>query len=231
MATIQNHLIERLPSADRKRLLAMCEPVDLRLSEVLCEPGIPMRQVLFPTDGFLSLVIRAEGHAGLEVGMIGREGMLGAQLALGVAQAPMRAIVQGPGRVWQVGRVPFARELARCVSLRGMLHRYLYVLMVQLATASACRRFHGIAPRLARWLLMSHDRAQADRFHVTHEFLALMLGVRRVGVTVAAGGLQGDGLIRYHRGELSVLDRAGLEGRSCRCYADDLRIYRAHMGC
>lgn len=230
MATIQNHLIERLPPADRKRLLAMCEPVDLRMSEVLCEPGIPMRQVLFPTDGFLSLVIRAEVHAGLEVGMIGREGMLGAQLALGVAQAPMHAIVQGPGRVWQVGRVPFVRELARCVSLRGMLHRYLYVLMVQLATASACRRFHGIAPRLARWLLMSHDRAQADRFHVTHEFLALMLGVRRVGVTVAAGGLQDDGLIRYHRGELSVLDRAGLEGRSCPCYADDLRIYRAHMG-
>jgi CRP-like cAMP-binding protein len=226
----ENRLIEKLPRADRQRLLALCEPVQLVLSDVLCEPGSATRHVLFPVDGFVSLVAQAGGHAGLEVGMVGREGLFGVQLALGVSQAPMRGLVQGPGAAWRMASEPFLRELQRNAALRQMVNRYLYVLMVQLATASACRSFHDIGSRLARWLLMSHDRAHADQFHVTHEFLGLMLGVRRVGVTVAAGGLQASRLIRYHRGELTVLDRAGLEAQACSCYAADRLAYREHMG-
>ena len=162
--------------------------------------------------------------------MVGREGMLGAQLALGVATAPLRALVQGAGTAWRIGAGAFRRELARSPALQRSLDRYLYVLMAQLAASAACLRFHLIGPRLARWLLMSQDRAQADSFRVTHEFLAYMLGVRRVGITAAAGGLQRSGLIDYHRGELTVLDRAGLEAAACDCYAADCKAYAATMG-
>jgi CRP-like cAMP-binding protein len=229
MAHAENHLIQQLASADRKRLLALCEPVQLVMSEVLCEAGEPTRHVLFPVDGFVSQVTVVPQHAGLEVGMVGREGMVGVQLALGVSPSPVRAVVQGAGTAWRLGSVHFTRELATNAALRESMNRYLYVSLVQLATASACRRFHDIGPRLARWLLMSHDRAHVDCFRVTHESMALMLGVRRVGVTVAAGTLQLAGLIRYHRGELTVLDRRGLELRACSCYAADRAVYQTHM--
>jgi CRP-like cAMP-binding protein len=157
--------------------------------------------------------------------MVGREGMVGAQLALGVAMTPLRALVQGPGHAWRIGAVAFRREFERSPTLQRSLNRYLYVLMAQLAASAACLRFHLIGPRLARWLLMSHDRAHADSFRVTHEFLAYMLGVRRVGITMAAGSLQNSGLIRYHRGELTVLDRKGLEAAACDCFAADQRTY------
>jgi CRP-like cAMP-binding protein len=210
LALAENHLIESLPRADRLRLRAVCEPVELVLSEVLCEQGQSTPHVYFPVDGFISLVTVIDGRAGLEVGMIGREGMLGAQLILGVARAPLRALVQGPGAAWRVGAAAFRRELVRSTSLQRHLHRYLYVLMAQLAGSATCLHFHSIDQRLARWLLMSHDRAHTDSFHVTHEFLAYMLGVRRVGITMAAGTLQRNRLITYRRGELTVLDRRGL---------------------
>lgn len=229
MAQAENQLIEGLARSDRKRVLALCEPVQLVLSEVLREAGTPTRSVLFPVNGFVSLITQVDHGDGLEVGMVGREGMLGVQLTLGVTAAPMRAVVQGPGEAWRIGRVPFQRELARNPALRRMLDRYIYVLMLQLATASACRRYHDLGSRLARWLLMSHDRAHLDHFHVTHEFMAMMLGVRRVGVTVAAGALQARGLIRYHRGELTVLDRPALEALACSCYGTDQSSYREHM--
>jgi len=230
MAAASNHLIDLLPRSDRRRLLAQCEPVDLELSQTLCEPGTPTQHVYFPTEGFISLVTLIDGHPGLEVGMIGREGMLGAQLALGVATQPLRALVQGPGVAWRIGTVAFRRELARSPALQRGLQRYLYVLMAQLATSAACLRYHLIGPRLARWLLMSQDRAHADRFHVTHEFLAYMLGVRRVGVTAAASALQRRGLITYHRGDLTVLDRSGLEAAACGCYAAHRRAYAELLG-
>ncbi len=221
----ENHLIELLPRSERARLLAICEPAQLVLSEVLCEPGKATRHVYFPTHGFISLVTPVLGHPGLEVGMVGREGMVGAQLALGVVTAPLRALVQGSGASWRIGASAFRTELARNVALQRGMQRYLYVLMAQLATSAACLRFHLIGPRLARWLLMTQDRAHADTFHVTQEFLAYMLGVRRVGVTAAAGALQRDGLIEYRRGELTVRDRSGLEAAACSCYATDRATY------
>lgn len=225
MATVENHLIELLPRSDRRRLLAHCEPIQLVLAEVLCEPRKPTRHAYFPIDGFISLVARTDGHPGLEVGMVGREGMLGAHLALGVATVPLHALVQGPGEAWRITTADFRRELARSSALQRGMNRYIYVLMSQLAASAACQRFHLIGPRLARWLLMSQDRAHGDSFRVTHEVLALMLGVRRVGITTAASDLQRNGLIEYHRGELTVLDRGGLEAMACGCYVADRQAY------
>jgi CRP-like cAMP-binding protein len=230
LATVENHLIERLPRKDRLRLLAICEPVQLLLSEVLCEPGEPTRHVYFPTEGFISLVALVEGSPGVEVGMVGREGMLGAQLALGVVTAPLHALVQGAGAAWRIATDLFRRELAASSALQQGLNRYLYVLMAQQAASAACLRFHLIGPRLARWLLMSQDRAHCDSFHVTHEFLAYMLGMRREGVTAAACALQRLGLIQYHRGEMTVLDRSGLEAAACSCYAADGQTYAELLG-
>lgn len=225
----QNHLVGTLPRADRKRLLAASEPVDLVMAEVLCERGKPSRFVYFPVDGFISLVAQVDGHPGLEVGMVGREGMFGAHLALGVTTEPLRAVVQGPGSAWRIGAASFRRELADSEALQSSLNRYLYVLMAQLASSACCLRFHMIGPRLARWLLMTQDRAHADHFRVTHEFLSYMLGVRRVGITAAAGALQRRGLVEYRRGELKVLDRGGLEAAACSCYATDQRAYADWM--
>lgn len=230
MAPVENHLITRLPLRDRKRLLAACEPVQLALSDILCEPGQPTRHVYFPTDGFISLVTLVEGSPGVEVGMVGREGMLGAQLALGVKQAPWRAVVQGQGAAWRLDTAAFKHALASIPALQLGLKHYLYVLMAQQAASAGCLRFHLIGQRLARWLLMSQDRAHSDSFHVTHEFLAYMLGMRRVGVTAAASAMQKEGLIEYHRGELKVLNRAGLEAAACGCYAADRHTYAQLLG-
>lgn len=225
----ENHLIELLPRADRKRLLALCEPVHLVLSEVLCDAGRPTRDVYFPTGGFISLLALVAGHDGVEVGMVGREGMIGTQLALGVGTSPLKALVQGSGAALRISSKAFRAELERSVALRRQIHRYLYVLMAQLATSAACLRFHLIGPRLARWLLMTHDRAETDTFHVTQEFLSYMLGVRRVGVTAAAATFQRIGLIEYKRGQLTVIDRKGLEHAACDCYVTDRRTYSAQI--
>ncbi|MET3384039.1 Crp/Fnr family transcriptional regulator [Variovorax paradoxus] len=225
MTAVENHLIELLPAKDRRRFLAICEPIPLILTDVLCSPGEYTRYAYFPTEGFISLLTLTGGSPELEVGMVGREGMLGAQIVLGVGTTPLRAVVQGAGTAWRVDAGAFRKELERSVALQRVLNRYLYVLMAQLTTSAACLRFHQIGPRLARWLLMSQDRAHCDSFRVTHEFLAYMLGVRRVGITVAANALQHSGLIAYHRGDLKVLDRSGLEAAACGCYAADRKAY------
>lgn len=225
MAAAQNHLIELLPRADRARLLAICEPVELVLAEVLCQPGEDTRHVYFPINGFISLVALLEDHPGVEVGMIGREGMLGTQLALGIGISPLHALVQGPGSAWRVGAAAFRKELARSDALQRTLSRYLYVTMATLTVSAACLRFHLVGPRLARWLLMSQDRSHSNSFQVTHEFLGYMLGVRRVGITTAAGAMQRSGLIEYRHGHVTVLDRDGLESAACSCYAADRMTY------
>ncbi len=225
----QNQLIESLPRADRARLLGACEPVRLVQDEILALRGEPLRRAHFPLDSSISLMIQTDAHLALEVGLVGSEGMLGAHWLLGAGGAPTHAVVQSPGMALRIGSIAFKRQLLLSVALRRSLSRYLGVRLEQLALAVACRRFHLIGPRLARWLLMSQDRAAADHFHVTHEFLAQMLGVRRVGITMAAGDLQRRGLIRYHRGELAVLDRPGLEVAACSCYAADCSAYTRRM--
>ena len=225
MAAAENHLIKLLPRKDRRHLLGICEPVDLELSAVVCHSGKPTRHVYFPIDATISLVTPIDGEPVLEVGMVGREGMVGAQIVLGVMTTPLHAVVQGSGKAWRIATPSFRGELARSSALRSCMNRYLYVLMSQLAASAACLRFHLIGPRLARWLLMTQDRVHADTFHVTHEFLAYMLGVRRVGITTAAGALQRAGLVEYRRGELVVLNRRGLEAAACGCYAADRKCY------
>jgi CRP-like cAMP-binding protein len=230
MATVENHLIELLPRKDRLSLLAQCQPVEMKLAEVLCEPGKPTRHVYFPTEGYISLVAMHDGKPSLEVGMVGHEGMLGEQLALGAMLAPLHAIVQGPGAAWRISAGIFRKELSRSMALQRVLNRYLYVRMSQLANSASCVRYHLISPRLARWLLMSQDRARNDSFHMTHEFIAYMLGVRRVGITTAASALQRRGLIKYHRGLLTVLDRCGLQEAACSCYEKDAEAYDKELG-
>lgn len=230
MATAQNHLIELLPRRERARLLALCEPVQLVLSEVLCEPDQLLSHVHFPVSGFVSLLAITPDSPALEVGMVGREGMLGLHLMLGVAKAPMRGLVQGPGASWRVPARAFEAELKTSLPLQAVLQRYAHVCMAQLASSAVCLRFHQIGPRLARWLLMTQDRAHGEHFHVTQEFLAYMLGVRRVGVTAAASALQRQGLIAYRRGEMHILDRPGLESAACGCYAADQQAYARVLG-
>jgi CRP-like cAMP-binding protein len=227
MLTDDNLLIRRMPRLARKRLLDQCEPFELVMSAELSVRGQSLSHAYFPVQGFISLAIDMDDYPALEVGMVGREAMLGAELLLGVAPAPWRALVQGPGHSWRIGALALRRECATSPALLQAMQTSLLVRLHQQALASACERFHMIGPRLARWLLMSQDRAQNDRFHVTHESMALMLGVRRVGVTLAAGEFQRAGLIRYHRGELTVLDRATLQARACSCYAADRALHHA----
>jgi CRP-like cAMP-binding protein len=229
VVSTQNSLMDGLSRADRAHLIKACEVVPLPLNLVLCEPGEVQRYVYFPSSGFMSMVALIQDHSGVEVGMVGREGVVGGQAVLGVASWPWRVLVQGSGEAWRLSVASFLKEVAHSNGLRRAVYRHLYVLMAQQATTSACTRFHQIGPRLARWLLMSQDRAQTNSFHITHEFLAYMLGVRRVGITAAAGALQRLGLIRYHRGEIQVLNRAGLEAAACSCYASDEVLYETWM--
>ena len=209
---------------------ALGQVVELRLSDIIGTAGAPTDAVLFPTEGFISLLAQVDNEHAIEVGMVGREGMLGIQLALGVATEPLKALVQGSGQALRISAAAFRRELQVDTALRATIDRYVYVLFAQHARAAACLRFHQIEQRLARWLLMSHDRACCDRFHVTHEFLAYMLGVRRVGVTLAAGALQRRQLITYDRGEMTIVDRAGLADAACSCYASDQAAYADQFG-
>ena len=220
-----NQLIARLPSAARGRLGAIVQLVDLPLSRILGEAGAPTKHVHFPIDGFVSLLAQVDSEHVIEVGMVGREGMLGIHLALGVSSEPLKSLVQGQGQALRIDAAAFRRELAASPALRTTLDRYVYVLLSQHARAAACLRFHMIEERLARWLLMSQDRARSNVFQLTQEFLAYMLGVRRVGVTVAAGELQRRHLIAYERGEMTIVDRPGLELAACSCYASDRAVY------
>lgn len=226
---ILSHLIEGLPSKQRTKLLDGCEPVDLVFGDVLHEANQPIHHVYFPLGGFISLVATLEGHQPLEMGLIGNEGMLGATLALGVDLAPVRAVVQGSGSALRMSSELFKEQLLSSPQLLRALKRYLYVLMAQLSQSAACTHFHEIEPRLVRWLLMTHDRAHADHFYLTHEYLADMLGVRRSGVSIAAAALQARGLIRYSRGQIYILDRTGLEQAVCKCYASLQADYQAQF--
>ena len=229
-STTANSLLAALPEKALEHLLARCEPIDLIFADVLCLPGERILHAYFPTDSFISLVAQIDGYAGLEVGIIGREGMFGTSLLLGVDVSPMHALVQGAGPALRIDADAFRRELEDFPAVQRALSRYLYVSISQLAQTAACTRFHVVEARLARWLSMTRDRARADEFYLTQEFLSHMLGVRRVGVTNAASSLQRHKLIRYNRGVITVLDRSGLEAAACECYRTDKQTYDRVLG-
>jgi len=228
-ATSINRLLAALPGKDRDRILARCTLENLVFGTVLYEQGEPMRHVYFPIECFISMLTTVDRHSTLEVGMIGDEGMCGYALNLGGNVSSLRALVQGPGRAWRMNAATFSRHLESMPALRRILGRYVHVILGQLAQSAACLRFHVVEKRLARWLLMTQDRAHTDSFGVTQEFLAFMLGVRRVGVTRAAGILQSRKLIRYSRGHMTILNRKRLEAAACACYQSDLDTYQCGM--
>lgn len=224
-----NGLLAGLPDLDRRRLLGKSSAIELNTADVLYEPGKRIADVYFPTGGSVSLITTLHGHDQLQVGLVGDEGMLGTSLVLGVAVAPALALVQDSGTAWRIDAAAFRDELQHSVALRGRLQRYVHVVMCQSAQTVACTRFHVVEARLARWLLMTRDRAHSDHFHSTHEALASILGVRRAGVTHAAGSLQQRQLIRYSRGAITVLDRRGLEQSACACYVANQDTYSRVM--
>jgi CRP-like cAMP-binding protein len=227
---VENLLLAALPRQARQGVLAKCEQVDLRLAEVISMQGERARYAYFPTDSFISLIAPIDDHASLEVSLVGNEGMVGTCLFLGVNAAALQAVVQGAGPAWRIDGAAFRSELKHNPALCEELNRYVYVVIRQLAQTAACARYHVVEARLARWLLMTRDRAHSNDFHVTHAFLAFMLGVRRAGVTRAASSLQARDLIQYSRGNVSILDRRGLEAVACGCYATDKRTYASVLG-
>jgi len=225
-----NHLLAALPRKDREQLLANCEQVELIFAEVICLAGETIPYVYFPTGSFISLMAPINGGENLEVGLIGNEGVFGITLMLDVDVAPFHALVQGAGSALRITATSFLRELDQSHALQLKLNRYLYVSMSQLAQRAVCTRFHVVEARLARWLLMTQNRAQSDTFHATHTLMAYLLGVRRVGITKAANSLQKQKLINYQRGDITILDRTGLEAASCRCYRIDNETYERILG-
>lgn len=230
LASVDNHLIDLISRTERRALLTLCERVPLVLSKVLWTPGEMIEHVYFPVEGFISLVAIGKGNPGLGVGMRGREGMVGAHVVLGTVHTPVRAVVSGQGWAWRLPTQVFQKQLATSPSTKRVLDRYVSLLMNQFITASMCLHYHAVGPRLARWLLMSQDRACSDRFSMTHALISHLIGVRRVSVTLAAGLLQQEGLIEYSHGHLRVTDRAGLEAAACECYEIDRQSYADMMG-
>lgn len=229
-SSVTNQLIAGLPRLERARLLEAAETVNLEFGASLCEEGQPYPHAYFPLTSFVSLMARVSGHPLLEMGLIGNEGMLGATTTLGIDTAPLRGIVQGSGTALRIALPRFKRVLGASPRLTRTLNAYLYVLLAQLSQTAACTRFHFIDARLARWLLMTHDRAHTDHFHLTHQWLADMLGVQRSAITLAAGQLQKDKLISYSRGEIRILNRTKLEAVSCACYGLVVEDYAQHLG-
>jgi CRP-like cAMP-binding protein/PAS domain-containing protein len=213
-----NRLLASLPARDYARLRGSLEPVTLTYGEILFEPGQPMRHVYFPSDCVVSLLTIVEGHRALEVGLVGREGMVGSRLALGSTQSSVRALVQGTGAAVRIASARFLRAFRESPALQRTMLRFADTLMTQVSQTAVCNCFHVVEERLARWLLMTRERLPTSEFHLTHEFLADMLGVRRVGVTTAASSLQRQKLIRYQRGNIRILDQRGLEAAACACY-------------
>jgi hypothetical protein len=224
----RNSLLHSLPAYDRDEILSLCRHSPLETGQVLDGSGRHVLRVYFPTSAYLSVHVTAT-IPGPEIMMAGFEGSVGSQLALGSSAAPLEATVQGAGYALVLEAPEFNRQILRSRALRDVLLSYVGVMTQQIARSCGCLHGHSLDARLARRLLMTQDAARGDEFHVTHEFFASVLGVRRVGVTVAASRLQKLGLISYRRGDVSVLDRAGLEVAACSCYAASVRSYSTAM--
>jgi len=215
---IANNLLAALPRKDYLGLLDGFEPVTLTYGTVLYEPDEPISHVFFPVDCLVSLLTTVEGRQAMEVGLVGREGMVGISLALGMDVSSVRALVQGTGTAMRMKAARFHKGFEHCLPLQRELYRYTYVKLAMARQTVACNRFHPIEARLARWLLMTSDRLLSQEFVLTQEFLGDMLGVLRAAVNRAAGSFQQRNLIGYRRGKIKILDRKGLEAASCRCY-------------
>jgi CRP-like cAMP-binding protein len=221
MPPVRNLLLASLPHKAAKLLLPQLTPVELAFGEVLYEAGQPMREVYFPLDGLVSLLTLVGSRLALEVAMVGREGMVGIPLALGLSRSPMRALVHGAGTGLRMSKASFDQAMEHTPALRKALLGYAGSLMAQIARTAACNRFHVVEARLARWLLMTRDRTGSADLVMTQEFLSSMLGVRRVGVSEAASTFQRRKLIEYSRGRIRIVDHAGLESACCTCYGDE----------
>jgi CRP-like cAMP-binding protein len=219
-----NALIAGATQSRRGALMRLLEPVAVRFGDILQEPDA-IRHVYFPVDCLVSLFAPLSDRLAVEVGMVGSEGMVGVSLALGVGESSVQALVQGSGTALRMQAGAFRRELQRNAPLRAGVGRYVHLLMGQLSQTGACNAFHPIEARCARWLLMTRDRMHSNELELTHEFLARMLGVRRVGVTVAAGNLQRRGLIAYSRGKITILDGEQLAASACECYPALRKLY------
>lgn len=217
-APAANRLLAALPKKEYRRLLPQLEQVAMPFAEIIYEPGDVIRHVYFPNDSIVSLLSVVAEHSTLEVGLVGNEGMAGLPVFMGVSTSHNRALVQGAGTAMRMKAAELRAESERLGPLHRLLRRYAHSLLTQVSQTAACNRFHMVDARLARWLLMTHDRVQSDEFRLTQEFMSNMLGVRREGVNKAAGTLQRNELISYSRGHIRVLDRASLEAVSCECY-------------
>lgn len=215
-----NALLSALPARYVQALLkaSALEPVELALGEVLHEPGGQIVHVYFPEECVISLLAAADARMSLEVGLVGCDGMAGIAVAMGSAVSPVRALVRRNGRAMRLGANRFRLLLDENAALKRAVSHYAHGLMVQATQAAFCSHYHLLESRLARSLLMMRDRVQSDGLHLTHEFLAHALGVRRVGITKAASSLQLKGLISYSRGDIKILDVGGLQGAACSCY-------------
>jgi CRP-like cAMP-binding protein len=222
---VENRLVAALPAAERRALLASTEQVGLVAGDTLMLPHDRIQHVFFPTGSSISLLTPIDEREQLEVGLVGNEGMVGVSLILGVQTSPVRALVLGGGPALRMDVTRFRAALGRSTALERGLGRYLYVLISSFAQSAACGRFHQVEERLARWLLMMRDRVHSSQFHITHELLSDMLGVRREGVTQAASALRQRNVIRYRRGDLEILDARGLEAAACACYASAKDTY------
>ena len=213
-----NRLLGLLPSRDYQRLRPHLHRITLGYRQSLYRANKPIGFVYFIETGVGSLVNTMKNGEAAEVGTIGNEGLVGLPIAFGDDRAPTSVYVQVPGAGWRMKASLFKKELARSASMHAVILRYAHAFFNQVAQSAACNHFHSLEQRCCRWLLMTHDRMQSDEFLLTQEFLAMMLGVQRTGVSAAAGALQRVGLIRYIRGNVTIIDRRGLIQRSCECY-------------
>lgn len=214
-----NRLLDALPAEEHQRLRPHLAKFSLVFGEVLYEPGAVIRHVYFPTSGIVSLISMVEPRSTLEVGMVGNEGLVGISVFLGARDSINRALVQGAGSAMRMTTSAFRKHIGHSGPLPDLLRAYTQSLLKQVSQTAACNRFHKVDERLAKWLLMTRDRLGTDEFLLTQEFLSDMLGARREGISIAAGALQGAKLIRYVRGQITILDRVGLEARACSCYS------------
>jgi CRP-like cAMP-binding protein len=215
---VENRILASLPDKEREQILAHLEPFTLDHSAVLYEIGSRIEHVYFPNSGMVSLISHEEGGETLEVGIVGFEGMVGLSVFLEADLSPYRALVQGKGDALRMKVDTFKDECDRLASLQRLIRRYTQARLTQVTQAAICNRFHNMELRLARWLLQSQDCMRSDELQLTQEFIAMMLGTHRPGVTITAGMLQSAGLIHYNRGHITILDREHLEAASCECY-------------